>query len=217
MFQLIDGQNTIGIRTDPKFSYSDIINKIVHKSRPIVTKLVRRIYISPKVYRLSKKLSESNLVPTDFYIKVLSCKKRSFITISNAEAKDILGTDSPPLNASYLWDLKKYLEKYEFEHIWHKGKYYIKHEINVYVCDIEYVPSPDFKTFEEFLLGEFKGNPVPAGVIPIPRSKPNLKVHKPRIKHKPMIVSNSYWNEFGDVDKIEINAPKKKRKKQVTL
>jgi hypothetical protein len=126
-------EQIISIRENPLYNYSDVVEKICHKKTPYINKLARRKQFQNGIYRLKKQLTERHSKLLNEHIEILGCKKILWIKMSNEEAKQILGTDLPPIFNSYLNDLRRYWGRHEM------ALYNLPY---IFVHDIEYVKRP---------------------------------------------------------------------------
>ena len=120
----------ITIRENPMYNVEFVLEKI---QKGVITKLARRHKFEPGIYRLKKELNNKKTKLLDEHIVVKSVKKVLWITLTNDEAKEILGTDKPPLFGSYLHDLRKY---------WSRHDMAMQNVPYIYLHEISYVKKP---------------------------------------------------------------------------
>jgi len=107
-------EHILVIREDYMYGYSDVIEKIMHLKEPYIDFLLRRKQFENGTYRIRD--GRNNRL-TQYYVNITDSKKIMWITMSLDMAKNILGTDKPPVYGNYLRDLRKYLGRHDLSYV----------------------------------------------------------------------------------------------------
>lgn len=104
----------ITLKDDYIFGYVNVIDKVMHRKQPYIIELLRRKSFPLGTYRIRNGLTKKI---THDEIKIIDVKKIMWISLSNDEAKNILGVDDDPQllkdYGTYLRCLRKYLGKHD--------------------------------------------------------------------------------------------------------
>lgn len=125
-------ERIITIREDSIYNYSDVLDKICRRKQPYITKLLRGRQFPNGVYKIR---DERIKRMTPERLEILNSERVMWLKLTNEQAREILGTDEPPLEIykNYLRQLKALLKRHEHA--------FMNHPL-MYLHEIQYIPRP---------------------------------------------------------------------------
>ncbi len=120
----------ITIKELPMYNYSNVLEKI---QQGIITKIARRTKYENGIYRLRKEISTKHHKLLNEHVEITNSKKVLWLSLTNEEAKELLGNPDKSISSSYLNDLRGY---------WSKSFMAYGNTSYVWIMDFRYIKKP---------------------------------------------------------------------------